>query len=105
MEQVYLLPFIARTLRITRGLELKVHALVFQLWITEKELILECASREPLSLVRLDPLVGQEWPRTEHRRFPTEADIDCSAKKERQSPVKRPRKNCWSAYIAYGGTP
>ena len=52
-----------------------------------------------------DPLVGPKWPSADHGRSSTEADIDRPAKKEWQPPVKRPRKNCWSANIVYGGMP
>ena len=71
----------------------------------QKELFLVSTSREPSSLGQLDPLIGPKWPSAEHGRFSTEANIDCPAKKEWQSPVKHPRRKCWSAYIANGGIP
>ena len=71
----------------------------------ENQLFLERTSREPSSPGQCDPLIGPKWPSAEHGRFPTEADIDRPAKKEWQSPVKHPRRKCWSADIANGGIP
>lgn len=73
--------------------------------LAQKQLFLVSTSREPSSPGQLDPLIGPKWPSAEHGRFPTEADIDRPAKKEWQSPVKHPRRKCWSAYIANGGIP
>jgi len=73
--------------------------------LVHNQLFLESTFREPSSVGQLDPLISPKWPSAEHRRFPTEANMDRPAKKEWQSPVKHPRRKCWSAHIANGGMP
>ena len=98
-------PGISKTLLVLASVRWLKHPLMLQDHQIQNQLFLGSTSREPSSLGQLNPLIGPEWPGTEHGRLSTEADIDRPAKKEWQSPVKQPHRKCGSAHIANGGIP
>jgi hypothetical protein len=98
-------PGISKTLLVPASVRQLKPPHMFQDHRIQNQLFLERSSGEPSSLGQLNPLIGPEWPGTEHGRLSTEADKDRPAKKEWQSPVKHSRKKCGSAHIANGGIP